>query len=64
MKWWHRWRAEVWERKAYIAYGEAAFLEQLATSSGNSYYADKWHDAVCRRLRADSALKYHEDKSK
>ena len=64
MKWWHRWRAEVWKRKAYIARGDEGFSEQIAKYSRNSYYEDKWHDAVCRRLQAESALKYHEDKAK
>ena len=64
MKWWHRWRADVWRRRAMVANAKAQLLGRLFSASQTNYCADKWHAAVCASVYANSVLKYHEDKSR
>ncbi|MFA6204184.1 MAG: hypothetical protein WC710_13490 [Gallionella sp.] len=61
---WHAWRAAVAARKLSAQQALCDLLEKAESEYGSSYYTDRWHDAVCKRIQLASAFEYHSAKAR
>ena len=59
---WHQYRLRVWQNRLDLVNVEIPILEKAEREYGSSTYTDKFHDAICRRQTAMSAVKYYSDK--
>jgi len=63
MKWWHRWRAEVWLREALVHEAGTEALRKFAEQATTSYYPDRWTEEHMKAVYARETYKYHLSKS-
>ena len=59
---WHQYRLRVWQERLDLVNAAIPLLEKAELEYGSSTYTDKLLDAICRRLTAMSAVKYHSEK--
>lgn len=61
MKWWHKWRARVWENRYIMACGKLRCLEE---AFGPDYLIkESYYDIIANKHTAASACRYHRDKA-
>ena len=59
---WHGWRANTLALKLQVQTERCNLLQIAERAYCSSYYTDKLHDAVCRRIEIAGALQYHKAK--
>lgn len=59
---WHQWRANTLTLKLQVQTERCNLLQIAEREYASSYYTDRLHDAVCRRIEIAGALEYHKSK--
>ena len=64
MKWWHKWRMRVSAIRLAMLDKRIDLLERSEYLYQSSYYTDRLHDAVCKRIQIASCFEWHKEKAK